>query len=225
LAAAPSRAIHAWIDWAEDHYYICDSHSRTGTTVNGQIALGSEAEGWRQDQNRSRGDHFRLSDLLPAKAVTFDISTRGTNPDFKTAGILMQCECGARCGCRRAWPGHLENAAPARATSRCRACRLTGVRRPLTPNDSIVDMPALSGWDRRKSRMIRWRQARSRGPSDRIEPNCKICQSPSRYSRPARSAPPAPSRITRNAGSRTGMRGVWMQLRGGAGRGGAGGID
>jgi pSer/pThr/pTyr-binding forkhead associated (FHA) protein len=136
--------IHAWIDWAEDHYFICDSHSRGGTTVNGQPALGKTV--------LNDGDTigigpaqiiFHLSDILPFNAVTFDISTRGTNPEFKNAGILMQCDCGAPLWVPASMAGAFGKCATCKGDITVPGVPLSGVRRPLTPNDSIVDMPAI----------------------------------------------------------------------------------
>lgn len=172
--------IHAWIDWAEDHFYICDSHSRSGTNVNGKPALGKVT---LHDGDKIRIGSteitFRLTDHLPPRAVTFDISTRGTNPDFKTAGILMQCACGAPLWVPASMAGAFGKCAICKGEITVPGVPVTGVRRPLTPNDSIVDMPAISelgseeapddplaagGFPRPKP-----------AESNRI---CKICQNP-----------------------------------------------
>jgi len=137
--------IHAWIDWAEDHYYLCDSHSRCGTTVNDQPALGKTV--------LNDGDKigigpaqiiFRLGDILPFNALTFDISTRGTNPEFKNVGILMQCECGAPLWVPASMAGAFGKCATCKGDITVPGVPLSGVRRPLSPNDSIVDMPAIT---------------------------------------------------------------------------------
>lgn len=145
LGSRAVSRIHAWLDWADDHFYICDSHSRTGTTVNGQPALGRVK---LKDGDKIKIGPalitFRLSDLLPHKAVTFDISTRGTNPDFKTAGILMQCECGAPLWVPASMAGAFGKCATCKGDIVVPGVPVSGVRRPLTPNDSIVDMPAIS---------------------------------------------------------------------------------
>jgi hypothetical protein len=180
LGSRAVSRIHAWIDWAEDHYYICDSHSRTGTTVNGQIALGKvKLKDGDKIKIGPAEITFHLSDLLPAKAVTFDISTRGTNPDFKTAGILMQCECGAPLWVPASMAGAFGKCGTCKGDITVPGVPLTGVRRPLTPNDSIVDMPALSelGSEEEPDDPL------AAGAFPRPKPTesnriCKICQSP-----------------------------------------------
>jgi hypothetical protein len=77
--------------------------------------------------------------------VTFHITDDGTNPDFDDPGILIACPA---CSAPMWVPAGM-----AGAFGRCGICGgditvpgepASGIRRPLTPNDSIVDMPAIS---------------------------------------------------------------------------------
>jgi FHA domain len=137
--------IHAWIDKDGDSFYIRDARSRGGTIVNGKRTSGKVI--------LRDGDEIRIgiskmtfhdTDELPEHAVTFQISEEGTNPAFEDPGILITCE-----SCRAPmWVP----ASMAGAFGRCGICSgeinvpgepPSGIRRPLTPNDSIVDMPAI----------------------------------------------------------------------------------
>jgi hypothetical protein len=136
--------IHAWIDVDGKQYYVADAASRAGTTVNGQKAAGKV---YLHD-----GDVigigperlvFRTTDKLPDGAISFGISETGTNPDYTDHGILIRCNCGAPLWVPSGMAG---------AYGRCVHCKgeidvpgeaPNGLRRPLTPNDSIADMPAM----------------------------------------------------------------------------------
>jgi hypothetical protein len=137
--------IHAWIDREADSFYIADAHSRGGTFVNDQRITGKAT--------LHDGDEIRIgpakmifldSDALPEGAVTFEIAEDGTNPEFDNPGILLACSCGAPMWVPASMAG---------AYGRCAICQgeinvpgepASGVRRPLTPNDSIVDMTAIT---------------------------------------------------------------------------------
>lgn len=171
--------IHAWIDWDTDHFYVCDSHSRSGTTVNAKPALGKTT---LQDGDKIRIGSaqitFHLTDLLPPDAVTFEISSRGTNPDFKNVGILMQCECGAPLWVPASMAGAFGKCATCRGDITVPGVPLSGVSRPLTPNDSIVGMPALSelGSEEAPADPLSVQFPRPRPAA--VNQICKICQSP-----------------------------------------------
>jgi hypothetical protein len=137
--------VHAWIDRDGARYYIADGHSRTGTFVNGQKARGRHL--LHDGDVIGIGPEklvFRAADQLPAMALTFSISEDGTNPDYVDDGILIECECGAPLWVPAAMAG---------AFGRCAHCNgeinvpgepPSGIRRPLTPNDSLADMPAIT---------------------------------------------------------------------------------
>ena len=137
--------IHAWIDKDGDSFYIRDARSRGGTFVNGKRTSGKVVlnDG---DQIRigSSKMTFHDTDQIPEHAVTFQIADDGTNPEFEDPGILIACES---CSAPMWVPASM-----AGAFGRCGICSgeinvpgepPSGVRRPLTPNDSIVDMPAI----------------------------------------------------------------------------------
>ncbi|MGD0462509.1 MAG: FHA domain-containing protein [Tepidisphaeraceae bacterium] len=137
--------IHAWIDKEGESFYIADAHSRGGTFVNGQRI---EAKTTLRD-----GDEIKIgpakmkfhdSGALPEGSVTFEIAEDGTNPEFENPGILLACSCGAPMWVPASMAG---------AYGRCAICHgeitvpgdpASGIRRPLTPNDSIVDMAAIT---------------------------------------------------------------------------------
>jgi hypothetical protein len=139
--------IHAWIDKDGDSFYIRDARSRGGTFVNsvrtdGKVLLrdGDEIKIGTSKMT------FHDSDQLPEGAIAFNIAEDGSNPDFEDPGILIACES---CGAPMWVPATM-----AGAFGRCAICAgaitvpgepSSGIRRPLTPNDSIVDMPAISG--------------------------------------------------------------------------------
>jgi hypothetical protein len=137
--------IHAWIDRDADSFYVCDARSRGGTFVNGARAEGKVI--LRDGDEITVGPAriiFHDLDAMPDGAVTFGIGDDGTNPDFKNPGILIACACGAPMWVPASMAG---------AFGRCAICKgeinvpgepASGIRRPLTPNDSIVDMPTIS---------------------------------------------------------------------------------
>jgi hypothetical protein len=138
--------IHAWIDRDGDSFYIRDARSRGGTFVNstrtdGKVMLhdGDEIKIGVSKMT------FHDSDQLPDGAIIFNIAENGTNPDFADPGILIACEA---CGAPMWVPATM-----AGAFGRCAICAgaitvpgepASGIRRPLTPNDSIIDMPAIT---------------------------------------------------------------------------------
>jgi hypothetical protein len=138
--------IHAWIDKDGDSFCIRDAHSRGGTFVNGNRTEGKTIlHDGDEIQIGTSKMTFRQTDALPDHAVTFYIAEDGTNPDFEDPGILITC---AACGAPMWVPASM-----AGAFGRCSICGgeitvpgepASGIRRPLTPNDSIVDMPAIS---------------------------------------------------------------------------------
>jgi hypothetical protein len=139
--------IHAWIDKDGDSFYIRDARSRGGTFVNRARAEGKVL--------LHEGDEIKIgtfkmtfheTDQHPEGAIVFNIAEDGSNPDFDDPGILIGCES---CGAPMWVPATM-----AGAFGRCAICSgaitvpgdpASGIRRPLTPNDSIVDMPAISG--------------------------------------------------------------------------------
>jgi hypothetical protein len=138
--------IHAWIDKDEAGFFIRDARSRGGTYVNrvrtnGRIIL-HDGDEIRVGTSKIT---FHESSELPEGAVTFHIADDGTNPEFENPGILISCE---ECGAPMWVPASM-----AGAFGRCAICAAeinvpgepaSGIRRPLTPNDSIVDMPGIS---------------------------------------------------------------------------------
>ena len=137
--------IHAWIDLDEAGFHIRDARSRGGTFVNGQRTEGQvvlhDGDIIKVGITKIR---FQETDELPEGAVTFHIADDGTNPEFADPGILIACnDCGAPMWVPASMAG---------AFGRCAICSAeinvpgeppSGIRRPLTPNDSIVDMPAI----------------------------------------------------------------------------------
>jgi hypothetical protein len=137
--------IHAWIDKDGDSFYIADARSRGGTLVNDQRI---EAK-----TTLHNGDEVKIgpakmtyydTDALPEGSVTFEIAEDGTNPEFENPGILLSCSCGAPMWVPASMAG---------AYGRCAICQgeinvpgepTSGIRRPLTPNDSIVDMTVIT---------------------------------------------------------------------------------
>ena len=138
--------IHAWIDREGDSFYIRDARSRGGTFVNstrtdGKVML-HDGDVIKVGVSKMT---FHDSDELPDGAIVFNIAEKGTNPDFADPGILIACEA---CGAPMWVPATM-----AGAFGRCAICAgaimvpgdpASGIRRPLTPNDSIVDMPAIT---------------------------------------------------------------------------------
>jgi hypothetical protein len=137
--------VHAWIDQEGNRFYIADAHSRAGTAVNGQRAEG-KVELHDGDVIRVGPETlvFHTANTLPEGCVTFSIAENGTNPDFEDDGILIKCQCGAPLWVPASMAG---------AYGRCVHCGgeidvpgepASGIRRPLTPNDSLADMPAIT---------------------------------------------------------------------------------
>jgi hypothetical protein len=138
--------IHAWIDVDGDAFYIRDARSRGGTFVNSKRTDGKVI---LQDGDvikiGTSKMTFHLTDELPEGAVVFQVSDKGTNPEFADPGILIACDdCAAPMWVPATMAG---------AFGRCAICSgaitvpgepASGIRRPLTPNDSIVDMPAIA---------------------------------------------------------------------------------
>lgn len=173
--------IHAWIDKDGDSFYIHDARSRGGTFLNSKRTDGKVI--------LHDGDEIKIgvskmtfhdSDELPEGSIVFNISPEGTNPDFADPGLLIACE-----GCRAPmWVP----ATMAGAFGRCAICGgpitvpgepASGIRRPLTPNDSIVDMPAISAEDLGDA--ARPMALAADFPQPRPNPaarDCAICQSP-----------------------------------------------
>jgi FHA domain/Prokaryotic RING finger family 1 len=174
--------IHAWIDRQDDSFYIADARSRGGTFVNGQRIKGNHAlhDGDEITIGPSKMT-FHESDQLPPGAVTFEIAEDGSNPEFQNPGILMACSCGAPMWVPASMAG---------AYGRCAICGgeitvpgepASGVRRPLTPNDSIVDMPAISQPVELGSSARPFDPLAADLPQPRPQPAarlCGICQSP-----------------------------------------------
>jgi hypothetical protein len=137
--------IHAWIDKQGDSFYIADAHSRGGTFVNGQRIEGkSTLHDGDEIKIGPAKMTYRDADALPDGSVTFEIAEDGSNPAFENPGILLSCSCGAPMWVPASMAG---------AYGRCATCHgeitvpgepASGIRRPLTPNDSIVDMPAIT---------------------------------------------------------------------------------
>jgi hypothetical protein len=138
--------IHAWIDRKGDAFFIRDARSRGGTFVNGARTDGPVQlhDGDEIKVGTSRIT-FHLEDVLPEGAILFKIAEDGTNPDFVNPGILITCDA---CGAPMWVPATM-----AGAFGRCAICTgpisvpgepPSGIRRPLTPHDSIVDMPAIN---------------------------------------------------------------------------------
>jgi hypothetical protein len=137
--------VHAWIDQEGNRFYIADAHSRAGTAVNGQRAEG-KVELHDGDVIRVGPETlvFHTANTLPEGCVTFSIAENGTNPDYDDDGILIKCQCGAPLWVPASMAG---------AYGRCVHCGgeidvpgepASGIRRPLTPNDSLADMPAIT---------------------------------------------------------------------------------
>ncbi|HEX4056395.1 MAG TPA: FHA domain-containing protein [Tepidisphaeraceae bacterium] len=174
--------IHAWIDKQEDSFYIADAHSRGGTFVNGHRIEGKTT--------LHDGDEIRIGpgkmtfhdgDQLPEHSVTFEIAQDGTNPEFQNPGILLACECGAPMWVPASMAG---------AYGRCAICHgeitvpgepASGIRRPLTPNDSIVNMPAITEPVELGSSARPFDPLAADLPQPQPQPAariCSICQSP-----------------------------------------------
>lgn len=137
--------IHAWIDNDEAGFYIRDARSRGGTFVNGQRTDGKVI---LHDGDEIRVGMFKIrfqdSDVLPEHAVTFHIAENGSNPEFADPGILIACDdCGAPMWVPASMAGAFGRCAICQAEINVPGEPASGVRRPLTPNDSIVEMPAI----------------------------------------------------------------------------------
>ncbi len=137
--------IHAWIDRDGDSFYIADARSRGGTFVNNhRIETKTTLHDGDEIKIGPAKMTFLDSDALPEGSVTFEIAEDGTNPEFDNPGILLSCSCGAPMWVPASMAG---------AYGRCAICQgeinvpgepASGIRRPLTPNDSIVDMAAIT---------------------------------------------------------------------------------
>jgi hypothetical protein len=137
--------IHAWIDRDGDLFYVADARSRGGTFVNTQRIEGKAI--LHDGDEISVGPAkmtFHDANELPEGSVTFEIAEDGTNPEFDNPGILLACSCGAPMWVPASMAG---------AYGRCAICQgeitvpgepASGIRRPLTPNDSIVDMTVIT---------------------------------------------------------------------------------
>jgi predicted component of type VI protein secretion system len=88
--------IHAWIGVQDDHYYIADSGSRTGTMVNGQPL--------RERHFLSDGDEiligpaflrYQADDTFPPDAQEIDLTPRSAEELSGTQGQFIDCVCGA----------------------------------------------------------------------------------------------------------------------------------
>lgn len=138
--------IHAWIDRDGDGFYVHDASSRSGTFVNGQRT--------RDRVFLKDGDEitvgparisFKESDELPTGLLRFDIGEDGSNPGLEQRGILIACnECGAPLWVPSSMAGAYGHCAICDAEINVPGIPLTGIRRPLTPNDSIVAMEAIT---------------------------------------------------------------------------------
>jgi pSer/pThr/pTyr-binding forkhead associated (FHA) protein len=185
--------IHAWIDVEGKQFYVADAASRAGTTVNGQRAAGKV---FLHDGDvigiGSERLVFRTTDKLPDGAISFGISDKGTNPDYSDHGILIRCKCGAPLWVPSGMAG---------AYGRCVHCKgeidvpgeaPNGVRRPLTPNDSIADMPAITeelGSAARPDDPLAADFPRPQPKADVHSHVCGICQKPMNPSQATLSCP------------------------------------
>ncbi len=174
--------IHAWIDKQEDSFYIADARSRGGTFVNRQRITGRTTLHDGDEIQIGPGKMtFHDSDRLHEGAVTFEIAEDGTNPEFQNPGILLACSCGAPMWVPASMAG---------AYGRCAICQgeitvpgepASGIRRPLTPNDSIVNMPAISEPVELGSSARPFDPLAADLPQPQPQPAariCSICQSP-----------------------------------------------
>ena len=136
--------VHAWIDVEGKNFYVADAASRAGTTVNGQRTAGKVIlhDGDVIGIGAERLI-FRTTDKLPDGAISFTISENGTNPDFQDRGILIRCNCGAPLWVPASMAGAYGHCAHCQGEIDVPGDPPAGVRRPLTPNDSIADMPAM----------------------------------------------------------------------------------
>jgi hypothetical protein len=143
-----SRAIsriHAWIDRDGERFYVSDAHSRAGTTVNDQPAVGKVI--------LHDGDvigifnqriTFHSTDQLPQDALAFEITPDGANPGYDHHGILMYCDCGAPLWVPHSMAGALGKCAVCKGPITVPGVSLTDVPQTLSPNDSLADMPAIT---------------------------------------------------------------------------------
>lgn len=174
--------IHAWIDKDGESFYIRDSASRGGTFVNGKPTVGKVVlQDGDQIQVGPSLMTFHLTDVLSEGVITFNIAEDGSNPDFANPGILMACACGAPMWVPASMAG---------AFGKCGICKgditvpgtpISGIRRPLTPNDSIVSMPAITatmalGPSARPAELAEGFPHPK--PEASEEEICSICQSP-----------------------------------------------
>jgi hypothetical protein len=136
--------IHAWIDKIDGHFRICNASARGCTIVNGQkITSGVQLHDGDRITIGTATLVYRDGDQIPDGAITFDISDKGANPDYQDDGILFHCQCGAPLWVPAAMAGAYGKCAHCKGDITIPGSPLTGVRRPLSPNDSIVDEPAI----------------------------------------------------------------------------------
>jgi pSer/pThr/pTyr-binding forkhead associated (FHA) protein len=174
--------IHAWIDLEGKHFYVADAASRAGTTVNGQRAAGKvflhdgDVIGIGPERLI-----FRTTDKLPDGAISFGISEKGTNPDYSDHGILIRCTCGAPLWVPSTMAGAYGHCAHCKGEIDVPGTPANGLRRPLTPNDSIADMPAmdeLGNLKRPHDPLAVDDFPRPQPKADAKDQLCTICQKP-----------------------------------------------
>jgi hypothetical protein len=183
--------IHAWIDRQGESFYIADAHSRAGTTVNGQHVKGKTT--LREGDVIGIGPEkltFHLGNDLPADAITFSIAENGTNPDYDDQGILIKCGCGAPLWVPASMAGAYGHCVHCQAEIDVPGAPAGGVRRPLTPNDSLADMPAIRelGSAEPPHDPLAAHFPRPK-PHDSAEQTCGICLEPIRADEPAIACP------------------------------------
>jgi hypothetical protein len=169
--------IHGWIDQAPGGFYIADAKSRGGTKINGERVTGKIM--LHDGDEIAIGPAtviFQETDELPPGIKVFAISEQGDNPGFKNPGIILKCDCHAPLWVPASMAGAYGKCAICKGDIVVPGAPLTGVRRPLTPNDSIVDMPAISdSEDQDVADPLGARIPVLREESDQV---CSICQSP-----------------------------------------------
>src|SRR5688572_21446684 len=88
--------MHAWIDGVGDRYFLTDTGTRTGTTVNG-IPVASR-------HPLSDGDEiaigparltFLAGDQVPGDVEEFTLPEDPPTPGDDEKGVLFECACGA----------------------------------------------------------------------------------------------------------------------------------
>lgn len=173
--------VHAWIELDGKNFYVADAHSRAGTTVNGMRAAGKI---FLHDGDvigiGSERLVFRTTDKLPDGAISFTISETGTNPDYKDHGILIRCNCGAPLWVPASMAGAYGHCVHCKGEIDVPGTPPNGLRRPLTPNDSIADMPAMDelGNVARPHDPLAVDFPRPQPKSEIPEQICAICQKP-----------------------------------------------